>query len=82
MLIADDRDNGIHLSQTEDVYTRLKANAPHYHYEKLYLDAYPLVSTSLGLTYPQAKGKDDAPFSTEGVDTPLCGTRFGKFVDS
>lgn len=66
MLIADDQDNGIHLSQTEDVYTRLKANAPHYHYEKLYLDAYPLVSTSLGLTYPQAKERMMRLFN-EGV---------------
>lgn len=55
MLIADDQDNGLHLRQTEDVYRSLYANAPNYHYEKLYLDSYPLESTSLGMTYPKAK---------------------------
>lgn len=55
MLIADDQDEGKHLQQTEDVYARLSSNAPAYQYEKLYLDAYPRVSSSVGMTYPQAK---------------------------
>lgn len=55
LLIADDQDNGLHLRQTEDVYKRLSAKAPHYQYEKLYLDSYPLESTSVGMTYPKAK---------------------------
>ncbi len=66
MLIADDQDNGIHLIQTEDVHKKLIANAPHYQYEKLYLDAYPLVSSSVGMTYPQAKERMMRLFN-EGV---------------
>lgn len=55
MLIADDQDNGIHLDQTETVYEELRKNAPDYQYEKLYLDSYPLESTSVGMAYPKAK---------------------------
>lgn len=66
MLIADDQDNGLHLTQTESVYKKLSANAPHYQYEKLYLDAYPLVSSSVGMTYPHAKERMMRLFN-EGV---------------
>lgn len=66
MLIADDQDNALHLIQTEDVYKRLSANAPHYQYEKVYLDAYPLVSSSVGMTYPAAKERMMRLFN-EGV---------------
>ncbi len=55
MLIADDQDGNAHLTQTEDVYTQLSTNAPHYRYEKVYLDTYELKSTGVGLTYPDAK---------------------------
>ncbi len=57
MLIADDQDYGLHLRQTESVYDALSTNAPHFQYEKLYLDTYTLESTSLGNTYPEAKEK-------------------------
>ncbi len=66
MLIADDQDSAIHLTQTEDVYKRLYDNAPHYQYEKVYLDAYPLVSSSVGMTYPAAKERMMRLFN-EGV---------------
>lgn len=66
MLIADDQDEGVHLRQTEEVYNRLVANAPHYQYEKLYLDSYPLESTSVGNTYPKAKERMMRLFN-EGV---------------
>lgn len=66
MLIADDQDNGLHLRQTEDVYNRLISKAPHYQYEKLYLDSYPLESTSVGMTYPKAKERMMRLFN-EGV---------------
>lgn len=55
LLIADDQDNGEHLRQTEAVYKQLSENAPHYQYERLYLDSYPLESTSVGMAYPKAK---------------------------
>lgn len=66
MLIADDQDEGLHLRQTEDIWRRLSANAPHYQYEKLYLDSYPLEQTSLGNTYPKAKERMMRLFN-EGV---------------
>lgn len=66
MLIADDQDNGLHLRQTETVYKQLYSQAPHYQYEKLYLDSYPLESTSLGMTYPKAKERMMKLFN-EGV---------------
>lgn len=66
LLIADDQDNGLHLRQTEDVYKALSRRAPHFQYEKLYLDTYPLESTSLGMTYPKAKEKMMRLFN-EGV---------------
>lgn len=55
MLIADDQDEAIHFLQTEDVWSTLVRKAPHYQYEKLYLDSYPLESTGVGNTYPKAK---------------------------
>lgn len=55
MIIADDQDNAIHLDQAEEVYKTLKRTAPNFEYDRVYLDAYPLQSTSLGNTYPQAK---------------------------
>ncbi len=55
LLIADDQDNGEHLRQTEAVYGQFSDNAPHYQYERLYLDSYPLESTSVGMAYPKAK---------------------------
>lgn len=55
LVIADDQDNGVHLRQSESVINELSNTAPHYQYDKLYLDSYPLESTSVGLSYPKAK---------------------------
>lgn len=66
MLIADDQNDGLHLSQTEIVHSYLRKKAPHYQYEKLYLDSYPLESTSIGNTYPKAKERMIRLFN-EGV---------------
>ncbi|MDE6338632.1 MAG: type IX secretion system sortase PorU, partial [Muribaculaceae bacterium] len=66
MLIADDQDGALHLTQSEDIYKRLIEKAPHYQYEKLYLDSYPLESTSVGNTYPKAKERMMKLFN-EGV---------------
>lgn len=55
MLIADDGDNAIHLDQSEDVYSELKKSAPHFHYDRVYLDSYKLDYTSIGATYIAAK---------------------------
>ncbi|MCH5228582.1 MAG: type IX secretion system sortase PorU [Muribaculaceae bacterium] len=56
MIIADDQDNGIHLSQAETALTAMQSEGKgrNYLYEKLYLDAYPLEYTGTGAAYPQA----------------------------
>ena len=57
MIIADDQDNGVHLNQAEEAYEAMRSsgNGAEYLYEKLYLDSYPMVYTSTGATYPEAK---------------------------
>ena len=57
MIIADDQDNGIHLSQAEECYEGLRSagNGASFLYEKLYLDSYPLSYTGTGASYPEAK---------------------------
>lgn len=59
MLVADDQDNGAHMTQMENVYTRLtsEGNGKGFIYDKVYFDAYPIVPTSSGNTYPGAKSK-------------------------
>ena len=57
MVIADDQDNGVHLQQAENCINAMRSagNGSNYLYEKLYLDAYPLVYTAIGASYPGAK---------------------------
>ena len=57
MLIADDQDSGIHLSQAEKVYSALNTSesGAAFLYDRLYLDAYEMVATATGNTYPVAK---------------------------
>ncbi|MDE6296045.1 MAG: type IX secretion system sortase PorU [Muribaculaceae bacterium] len=57
MLIADDQDNGVHLNQAENVYKAMNNNevGNSYLYDRIYLDAYRMVATSTGDTYPDAK---------------------------
>ena len=56
MVIADDQDGGVHLTQAETAIRAMKS-APKgndYLYEKLYQDAFQLEYTSTGAEYPQA----------------------------
>lgn len=57
MMIADDQDNGQHLSQSEGMYASMMAEGKgkDYQYERLYLDNFELKLTSVGLEYPEAK---------------------------
>lgn len=68
MVIADDQDNGEHLTQAEKVINAMKGygNGSSFIYEKLYLDSYPLSQSSAGNTYPLAKQRMMAKLS-EGV---------------
>lgn len=56
MLIADDDDNGVHLNQSQQVYANMRSrgNGESIVYDRLYLDSYPRVMSSVGATYPQA----------------------------
>lgn len=57
MMIADDRDRGIHLEQTETMYSLMSAagKGDGFTYDRIYLDAFPREYTSVGLTFPTAK---------------------------
>ncbi len=52
-LIADDKDNNMHIRQAEDnLFPIVKNNYPVYNINKIYLDAYKMVSTPTGELYP------------------------------
>lgn len=57
LVIADDQDNGVHLTQAEWCVDALAESdgGRNMNCEKLYLDSYPIVSTGRGQTYPQAR---------------------------
>lgn len=59
MVIADDQDGGIHLSQAEDCIGKMKESpkGKEMVYEKLYLDSYQLEYTATGASYPEAKAR-------------------------
>lgn len=56
MMIADDDDNGAHLNQSESAYALMNAadNGRSFVYDRVYLDSYKRVLSSIGPTYPQA----------------------------
>ncbi len=51
-MIADDEDGGLHLEQADDLTDLIHIMNPALNIEKIYLDAYPQVSTSSGERYP------------------------------
>jgi hypothetical protein len=51
--VADDEDFSIHLNQTEQITTFITNNYRNYNLDKIYLDAYPQVSTPGGNRYPE-----------------------------
>lgn len=61
MIIADDEDGGTHLTQAQKVhYAMMKSgngDGANRLYDKVYLDSYNRVMTSVGATYPQAKAR-------------------------
>lgn len=50
--IGDDEDSNIHINDSDDIATDVEAGHPVYNVGKIYLDAYPQVSTSGGSRYP------------------------------
>jgi hypothetical protein len=61
MIIADDEDGGTHLTQAERVHKAMIASGnndgANRLYDKVYLDSYNRVMSSVGATYPQAKAR-------------------------
>ena len=50
--IGDDGDNNIHMRDADLLAREVKQNYPVYNIEKIYLDAWPKIGTSLGQRYP------------------------------
>lgn len=59
MLIADDQNNGVHMTQAEDVIKQLYSTEDGQGYitERLYMDAYQLTYSGSGPQYPEAKAR-------------------------
>ncbi len=51
--IADDGDNNIHMRDSDILATEVAANYPVFNIDKIYLDAWPKIGTSLGQRYPE-----------------------------
>ncbi|MDP4210735.1 MAG: type IX secretion system sortase PorU [Bacteroidota bacterium] len=51
--IADDEDNNVHMQQADSLTNMVKRAAPFLNIEKIYIDAYQQVSTSIGQRYPE-----------------------------
>ncbi len=53
--IADDEDGDLHLEQAEEMAAIINANFKNINVDKIYLDAYPQISTPGGQRYPEVK---------------------------
>lgn len=51
--VADDEDAGLHAEQADLLSAEVKSANPDYNIQKIYLDAYQQVSSSVGQRYPQ-----------------------------
>jgi hypothetical protein len=51
--IGDDGDNNLHMRQADILAGFIESNYPVYNIDKIYLDAWPRVGTSLGQRYPE-----------------------------
>ena len=52
IFLADDQDNNLHLNDAESIVAAAFQTNPIFHPQKLYLDAFPLVSGAGGARYP------------------------------
>ncbi|MFW6019008.1 MAG: type IX secretion system sortase PorU [Bacteroidales bacterium] len=50
--IADDEDNNLHITQADNIATKLQKDHPSYILDKIYFDAYKQVNTPGGQRYP------------------------------
>jgi hypothetical protein len=51
--IGDDGDNNMHMRDSDTLANFVENNYPRYNIEKIYFDAYPMVTTSQGARYPE-----------------------------
>jgi Peptidase family C25 len=51
--VADDEDSNLHLNQSEQISNSVEANNPYFNVDRIYLDAFPQVSTPGGPRYPE-----------------------------
>ncbi len=51
--VGDDEDNNIHMRDADKLATYVENNYPSFVIDKVYLDAYPQVSTASGARYPE-----------------------------
>ena len=52
--VADDGDNHLHMSQAEELATKVETNYPEFGLNRIYADAYKWETTATGHTYKQA----------------------------
>ncbi|MGC9342215.1 MAG: type IX secretion system sortase PorU [Bacteroidales bacterium] len=52
VFIGDDEDSNIHFGQADELARTIEENYPAFNVNKIYLDAYPQVGTSVGERYP------------------------------
>ena len=58
LIIADDEDNAVHMSQSESLIEKMKSNGgEHYFYDRVYTDAFLATSSGTGRSYPDARTK-------------------------
>ena len=53
VFVADDKDNGIHLNQADQIADYVSSSHSFYNIDKVYFDSYPLVATPGGQRYPE-----------------------------
>ena len=53
VLVADDQDGNLHLNHAENHYRTIRNLTKNYNIDKIYLDAYPQISTPAGSRYPE-----------------------------
>ncbi len=51
--IGDDGDSNLHMDQADQLAKLIQQNHPTYNIDRIFFDAYPLVTTALGARYPE-----------------------------
>ncbi|MDD4823111.1 MAG: type IX secretion system sortase PorU [Bacteroidales bacterium] len=57
VFFADDEDNNLHMSQSDELAERVLSKNPEFIVNKIHIDAYKQVTSATGSSYPDAKNK-------------------------